>query len=102
MEFNFTRISVQEAHQIIDSGKTTIVDVRDPGAFAQSHIDSAQSIDDQNIESFLKDADKKLPLICYCYHGHSSQRAAAFFASEGFEKVYSMDGGFEEWKKVYG
>jgi len=36
--------------------------------------------------------------VVVCYHGHSSQPAAQYFAAQGFEDVYSMDGGFEVWK----
>ncbi len=102
MTNNFTCISVQKAQEIIASSKTTIVDIRDPGAFAQGHIAQAQSINDDNIEVFLQESDKQIPLICYCYHGFSSQRAASFFAAQGFNEVYSVDGGWEEWKKIHG
>ena len=98
----FTRISVQQAYEIMESGKTTIVDVRDTGAFALGHIANAQVVNDENIKDFLEGTDKEIPLICYCYHGISSQRAANFFADQGFKKVYSIDGGWEEWKGIYG
>jgi len=98
----FKRISVQEAHEIMSTGNAvTIVDVRDPNAYAQGHIDHAQIINDDNIEDFLTKTDKEKPLICYCYHGISSQRAALYFTDQGFSQVYSIDGGWEEWKKVY-
>lgn len=98
----FTRISVQKAREIIGSGRVTIIDVRDPGSFAQGHIDQAQSVNEDNIDPFLLETDKEIPLICYCYHGISSQQAASFFASNGFKQVYSIDGGWEEWKEAYG
>jgi thiosulfate sulfurtransferase len=37
--------------------------------------------------------------IIYCYKGISSQDAAHYLSSQGFKDVYSVDGGFEEWKK---
>ena len=98
----FTRISPERAHEIMGSGAVTIVDIRDAGAFAQGHIAEAQTVNDENIQDFLQKADKGRPLICYCYHGISSQRAAGFFAQQGFKQVYSIDGGFEGWKAVYG
>ncbi len=97
----FTRISAQRAHEIIESSDVTIVDVRDADSFAQEHIPKANSLNDGNIDAFLADTDKEKPLICYCYRGISSQRAAAFFADRGFKKVYSIDGGWEDWKKIY-
>jgi thiosulfate sulfurtransferase len=59
-------------------------------------------VDDKNIVDFLQATDKEKPLICCCYHGISSQRAADYFADQGFKEVYSIDGGWEEWKAVYG
>ena len=98
----FTRISVQEAHEIMVSSDVTIVDIRDANAFAQGHIPQAQNVSDENIKTFLKTADQTKPLMCCCYHGISSQQAANFFANQGFKEVYSIDGGFEAWKSTYG
>ena len=41
------------------------------------------------------------PLIVACYHGNSSQSAAAYLAHQGFSEVYSLDGGFELWRATY-
>ena len=98
----FARISVNKAYEIMHSGVVTIVDVRDANSFAQGHIDNAQIVNEENIKEFLKITDKEAPLLCYCYHGISSQRAALFFADQGFKQVYSIDGGWEEWRATYG
>jgi thiosulfate sulfurtransferase len=98
----FTRISVSQAHEIMASGDATVVDIRNASVFAQGHIAKAQNINEENIDAFLQKADKEQPLICYCYHGISSQQAAGFFESQGFKKVYSIDGGWEAWKEAYG
>jgi thiosulfate sulfurtransferase len=37
-------------------------------------------------------------MVVVCYHGHSSQQAAAWLAGQGFAEVYSLDGGFTEWE----
>jgi len=97
----FTRISVQKAREIMGSPDVAIVDIRDPGSFAQGHIDRALNLNDENIKDFLQVTDKKTPLVCYCYHGISSQRAADFFTHQGFKQVYSIDGGWEAWKTAY-
>jgi thiosulfate sulfurtransferase len=95
------QIDIHKAKTLIEQGEITIVDVRDPSSFIEAHIDGAISLTDQNIENFLNKTDKKKPVLCYCYHGFSSQNAATYFLSNGFEKVYSMDGGFEEWRTTY-
>jgi thiosulfate sulfurtransferase len=97
----FTRISVEKAHEIMESGPMTIVDIRDPNSFAQGHIANALNVDDENIKDFLQTTDKEIPLICCCYHGISSQGAAGYFAAQGFKQVYSINGGWEAWRVVY-
>ena len=95
----FKQINVEEAQKLIQSQEVTIVDVRDPAAYQAAHIEGAVAVDDQNIDDFLAKTPKDKPLICYCYHGFSSQNAAQFFSENGFADVYSVEGGFEEWKK---
>ncbi len=34
-----------------------------------------------------------------CYHGISSQGAAQYLINQGFDAVYSVDGGFEAWHR---
>ena len=97
----FTQINIDEAKELIAGTDVTILDVRDPQTFAESHIPNAVMLTDRTIENFLKTADKTKPLICYCYHGLSSQNAALFFAENGFQKVYSIMGGFEEWRQKF-
>ena len=89
----FTRISVQKAHEIIGSGDgVTIVDIRDPDSFTQGHIANALNVDDQNIKDFLQVTDKEIPLICYCYHGISSQGAAVILPIRDSNKFIALMG----------
>ena len=47
--------------------------------------------------AFVSESDKDIPLIVCCYHGISSQGAAAYFAEQGFREVYSLNGGYDAW-----
>ena len=95
---NFKRISTTDANDLI-LRQTNLIDIRDQNSFNTGHMDNAINLNDENIESFINEADKKIPTIVYCYHGHSSQNAAQYLSSMGFTEVYSVDGGFEDWKK---
>lgn len=97
----FRQIDITEAKAIIDKGNITIVDIRDPESFREAHIENAISLTEENLEWFVKNADKNKPLICYCYLGNTSQGAAQFFCEQGFKDTYSIMGGFEEWRAVY-
>lgn len=98
---SFTCIPAVAAKQMMDSGDVTIVDIRDPSAFAAGHVPGAFSLNNSNVGEFVAQADHDKPLLVFCYHGHSSQGAADFLAGQGFREVYSVDGGVEGWKMQY-
>ena len=82
---------------MIEKGNVTLVDVRNKESYHEGHIEGAHHIDESNIESFVKNADKSKPLICYCYLGNSSKQAAAYFNEQGFSEVFSVMGGYMSW-----
>ena len=94
----FEEIDVEQAKKMMASQEVVIVDIRDPQSYEEAHIPQAIRIDQSNIQEFLQKKDKDKPLICYCYHGFSSQNAAEYFHHNGFQKVYSIVGGFEAWR----
>ena len=96
----FRRIPPQEA-QLLRTQGAVVVDIRDSQSYAQSHIAGAHHLDNQSLPDFMAQADFERPLIVACYHGNSSQGAAAYLISQGFSDVYSMDGGFELWRTTY-
>jgi thiosulfate sulfurtransferase len=100
--FSFKQISVIEAKSMMESRQATVVDIRDGQSFQQGHIAGAVHLDNTTVQSFLETADLDLPLIVYCYHGHSSMSAAQFLCEKGFDEVYSMDGGYEMWHGQFG
>jgi thiosulfate sulfurtransferase len=97
----FKCISIDEAKALIDKGSVTIADVRDADTYLAGNIESAINIQQDSMDGFLAAADRDQPLLVYCYHGNSSQGAADYFFNQGFEDVYSMDGGYEAWRLKY-
>jgi thiosulfate sulfurtransferase len=95
---NFKRIDVAEARRLIDQENAQVVDVRDSDSYRAGHIADARSIDEQNVQSFIEEADRERPLIVCCYHGNMSQGAADYFGQNGFRQAYSLDGGYEAWR----
>jgi len=95
------QIDVHKVKEFEDNGSATIVDIRDPSSFKAGHIPNAIHLSDGTVEQFIIDTDKKKPLIVYCYHGISSQGAAAYFSEQGFKEVSSMIGGFEGWLSAF-
>lgn len=97
---SFTRIAPQQALALREQG-AVVVDIRDPESFAIGHIKGSRHLDNHSLADFIAHADLDTPLIVSCYHGNSSQSAAAYLNSQGFVEVYSLDGGFELWRSSY-
>ncbi|MCH4564125.1 MULTISPECIES: thiosulfate sulfurtransferase GlpE [Halomonas] len=76
----------------------TLVDIRDPVSFAEGHIPGSRHLDNDSVPALFEVAPRDRPLVVVCYHGHSSQQAAAWLAGQGFAEVYSLDGGFTDWQ----
>jgi thiosulfate sulfurtransferase len=95
----FAHISVQETHQKLSESAVRIVDIRDEAAFAAGHIKDSTHLTNGSLNSFMLGVEFNTPVIVCCYHGISSQQAAQFLIHQGFEEVYSLDGGFEAWRK---
>lgn len=97
----FRTISAHDAHAMLSTPSTQLIDIRDEFAFSEGHIEKAQHIDNNKVSGFIATADKSAPLIVCCYHGISSQSVAQFFIEQGFSEVYSLNGGFEEWRVLF-
>lgn len=98
---NFQKIKSHDAHRLMNEKPVQLVDIRDELSFVHAHIPDAQHLSNASLQAFLEQADKERPLIVYCYHGHSSQPVAQFFAQQAFQEVYSLEGGFESWEKEF-
>ena len=98
---SINEIDVQKVKKITENGSATIVDIRDSASFQSAHIPNAIHLTDDTVQEFISNTDKKKPLVVYCYHGISSQGAAAYFSEKGFQEVSSMTGGFESWRASF-
>lgn len=96
----FKRVPPVEALALREQG-AVFVDIRDPATYAASHIDGARHLDNHSLHDFITRADLDAPVVVVCYHGNSSQGAAAYLVGQGFSDVYSLDGGFELWRSTY-
>ena len=96
---DFQHISVAQTAELLAEGKVIIADIRDEQSFAGGHIDGAFHLTNGSLTGFMQQYEFEQPVVVVCYHGNSSQGAAQYLAQQGFEQVYSMDGGFESWRQ---
>ncbi|TDF36466.1 thiosulfate sulfurtransferase GlpE [Alteromonadaceae bacterium M269] len=94
-------LNVQEAAELIKNNDVCVVDNRDVNSFHVRHIEGATHLSNENVQQFLAQTSKSVPIICCCYHGNSSQQVGHFLIQQGFSEVYNLDGGFEAWRQVF-
>ncbi len=77
-----------------------VIDVRTPEEFGEGNIQNAVNMDfyADDFEAQLEQLDKTRPLVLYCRSGGRSNKAATRCKEMGFETVYDIDGGYEQWK----
>lgn len=99
-EATFERVGIDFARELMKSGEALVLDMRDPASYESGHIEGAEHVTEANIFHFLSGTPKAKPVLIYCYHGNASQVYAKTFADFRFTRVYSLDGGYEGWRKA--
>jgi thiosulfate sulfurtransferase len=97
----FKHISAETTKVMMAEQDIQLVDIRDEQSYQSGHICGAKHLDNTTLQDFLLEADPDQAVIVCCYHGNSSQSAAAFLNEKGFDEVYSLDGGFEYWRSCF-
>lgn len=60
------RINLEEAKTAFDSGAAVFLDVRDPSAYAESHVPGAVSIPLAELDERWNELDRSAWIITYC------------------------------------
>jgi rhodanese-related sulfurtransferase len=94
------KLTTLQATQLINQGKTVILDVREPAEFANGHVRDAINIPLKDLPQRLGDLEKSKSksIIVVCNVGIQSAKAAAQLQKAGFQDVYSLSGGLTAWQ----
>ena len=94
------RASPLQVTQLINRGKTTIVDVRDAAEFANGHLRDAKNIPLADLAGRIGELDKSKTrtVVLVCQGGARADKAVRQLAAAGFEDVVSLDGGLTAWQ----
>lgn len=95
-----SKVSLLQATQLINQGKSVILDVREPDAFAAGHLRDAKNIPLKELPNRLGELDKfkSKAVVAVCQTGVQSAKAAAQLKKAGFNEVFSLDGGIAAWQ----
>ncbi len=96
----FKLIGIKDALDMIEQNKAALADIRDEQTFAQGHAPGAIHLTNETVAKFISDVPYEHPVLVMCYHGVSSQGAAQYLISQGYEEVYSIEGGFAAWDRA--
>jgi rhodanese-related sulfurtransferase len=92
--------TVEEYKQLIASGVIPI-DVRTHDEYNDAKIPGSTTGYDWNSGEFhdrFDDLDADAQYVFICRSGNRSMQACLFLQSQGFENVYNLKGGMNEWQ----
>jgi hydroxyacylglutathione hydrolase len=91
------QLSASELSDKLLAGDAKVIDVRGYTEYNRSHIPGAENI----FVGYLAGNPDKLsqdsPIVLHCTSGDRSSLAASLLQREGFNNVYNLPGGMEEW-----
>ena len=92
-------ITPEEVYRIISAGKDHfLLDVRTPEEYSEGHIEGANLIPIDELESRLGEISRDKQIIVYCKGGSRSRTAVITLMENGFGMVYDM-GGIVDWQQ---
>ena len=90
-------IPLSEKEFITNMRKGQLIDLRKKEEFENAHINGARNIPSAILARSTGKIRKDLPIYLYCEQGKRSKRAAFLLKSKGYENIYQLDGGLENW-----
>ncbi|MEK7247341.1 MAG: rhodanese-like domain-containing protein [Chloroflexota bacterium] len=95
----FTRISAEEAKEMLQNG-ATIIDVREKHEYDSGHVPGAGHIPVNTVYARREELPKDNDLILICAIGQRSALAAEMAAAAGLTRLFNVEGGTEAWIKA--
>jgi rhodanese-related sulfurtransferase len=94
------RASSTEVVQLINRGKTVLVDVRTPAEFANGHMRDAKNIPLADFGTRIGELDKSKGknIVVVCQTGARADKAIKLLQNAGFADVVGLDGGMAAWQ----
>ena len=93
------RATALQVTQLINRGKTLVLDVRSADEFATSHLRDAKNIPLADLGNRIGELEKSKTrtVVVVCQSGARSDKAVRQLKAAGFEDVLSLEGGINAW-----
>lgn len=79
-----------------------IIDTRSASQYAAGHIPAAINIPQEELRQEIETLDPGKPVMTYCNKGVTGNATQNILLNRGFEKVYSLSGGYRQFKACRG
>ena len=97
LRFTVPAIDVDTLYDL-PAASVLILDAREPGEYAVSHIEGAVNCGYDHFDRAMLDTlDKSRPVVVYCSIGYRSEKIAQKLIKAGFTNVSNLYGSIFEW-----
>ena len=94
-----SKLSTNDAVQLINRERAVLIDVSEPAEYAAGHAAGAKSVPLGKLEASTDlPKNKSLPLVVVCPTGARASRAVATLNKLGFANARALAGGFNAWR----
>ena len=99
---SITKVSVDDLKTIIDNhGEIKIIDCREKEEYINGHIPGAINIPRGVLEFSSKISNRREPIYIYSQTDDRASLACPTLKLLKYDKVYLIDGGWQEWNETY-
>ncbi|HMH18282.1 MAG TPA: rhodanese-like domain-containing protein [Burkholderiales bacterium] len=95
-------VSTLQATLLINQQNALVLDVRDAAEYGKGHVLNARNIALGELEARAVEIEKykAKPVIVVCDTGNRSGKAVATLRKQGFEQVFTLNGGIGAWRQA--
>nr|WP_319488636.1 FAD-dependent oxidoreductase [uncultured Caproiciproducens sp.] len=95
-------ITAEKLNSLMQSGEPyMLIDARTQVQFEKNHISTAQNIPHAELRAAAENLDKEIVTVTYCNKGVTGNAAQNILLNKGFEKVYNLSGGHNQFNKIH-
>jgi rhodanese-related sulfurtransferase len=80
--------------------KPVLLDVREPWEFDLCRLEPSLHFPMSSIPVRLDELDPSKDMVVICHHGARSYQVASFLEQRGFNRLYNLEGGIDEWART--
>lgn len=92
-------VDQEEFTAMVKNNKAVVIDVRMPAEYRSEHINPCHNINisEKSFTERLRNFDRDDTYVLYCRSGMRSRKARKKMLKMGFQDVYSLKGGIQQW-----